>query len=198
LNLRGLSLAQRGAHQAANAAVALATIEELRQQGWCVSEEAIRRGLADTVLPGRVEFVAGEPAVVLDVAHNPAAVQALVETLAEFPASGRRTLVLSVSLDKDVRAIVHELVPHFDRFVVTQYLDNSRAVAAEELATLVRETLTEPESSRVTTCPTPGEAWQDVIRHAQPGELVCITGSFFLIAEMRAMVLQNKANSCKP
>jgi dihydrofolate synthase / folylpolyglutamate synthase len=208
-----LPLALRGAHQAANAAVALAVIEELRHQGWCVSAEAIRHGLAHTVLAGRVEFVPGEPDapdVVLDVAHNPASVRALVETLAEFPAAGRRTLVLSVSSDKDVGAIVRELVPHFDRFVVTQYRDNPRAVAADKLAGLVREALAErrvagvdghhgeaavAEPPAVVVCPSPKETWEEACRHAQPGELICITGSFYLIAEMRPLVLQSATNS---
>ena len=214
LNLHDLPLALR-AHQAANAAVALATIGELRHQGWCISVEAIRRGLADTVLPGRVEFVPGEPAVMLDVAHNPAAMRALVETLAEFPAAGRRTLVLSVSSDKDVRAIVGQLVPHFDRFVVTQFRENLRALAADELAGLVRGALElsgatgsasadsndtgkarrTPSIAAVTVCSTPKAAWEESCRHAQPGELVCITGSFFLVAEMRSLVLNRHCNT---
>ena len=65
--------------------------------------------------------------VVLDTAHNPASARALVEALAEMPAAVARTLVLSISHDKDVRAIVGELAPHFDRFIVTQYQENPRA-----------------------------------------------------------------------
>ena len=116
----------RGPHQAANAAVALATVAELRHQGWWISAEAMRQGLSTAALPGRVEVIAGEPSVVLDTAHNPASAQALVDTLAEMPAASRRTLVLSISHDKDLRAIVRELVPHFDRFVITQYQENPR------------------------------------------------------------------------
>jgi dihydrofolate synthase / folylpolyglutamate synthase len=209
-SLRGIQIAQRGPHQAANAAVALATIEELRHQGWSISEEAIRTGLGHTVLPGRVEFIPGEPAAVLDVAHNPASARALVAALAEFPLGDRRTLVLSVSADKDVRAIVRELAPHFDRFVVTQYCENPRAVPADKLADMVQEELAQLKRAEsrvagvdghrgaagvgkppaITVCPTPAEAWQAVSRVAEPGELVCITGSFFLVAEMRPLVLK--------
>lgn len=195
LCLNDLPLALRGAHQAANAAVALATIEELRRQGWCISEDAIRHGLAQTVLPARVEFLPGEPAVVLDVAHNPASARALVETLSENPTAGRRTLILSVSHDKDVRAIVRELAPHFDRFVVTQYLENPRAVPAAELADVVREALAKQAACDVTVCQTPREAWDEVCRQSEPGERVCIAGSFYLTAEMRPMVLQSATNA---
>jgi dihydrofolate synthase/folylpolyglutamate synthase len=129
----------------------------------------------------------GEPLVVVDAAHNPASARALVETLAEMPAASRRTLVLSVSYDKDVRAIVAALAPNFDRYVVTQYQENPRAVAAEELAEIVSNVLAGLNPA-VTVCPTPQEAWNYVLQTAMPGERVCIAGSFYLAAEMRQLV----------
>jgi len=182
--LSGVPLAMRGPHQAENGAVALAAAAELRHQGWCISTDAMRRGLATAWLPARVEFLAGPPAVVLDTAHNGASARALVESLAEFAPSGRRTLILSVSHDKDVAAIVRELVPSFDRVVVTQYQDNPRAVAADQLANLVREV-----AADVTICVPPRAAWDMVCRTAEAGELACVAGSFFLAAEMRPMLL---------
>ena len=190
LRLVGVRLAMRGPHQAANAAVALAAIAELRHQGWCVSSDAMRVGLSQAALPGRVEILAGEPTIVLDTAHNPASARALVETLAELPRPGRRTLVLSVSRDKDVRAIARELAPHFDRFIVTQYRENPRAVAAEKLAEIVRQLLT-GNGAEVTVRRTPHEAWSYVCQTATPTERVCITGSFYLTAEMRQLVLDS-------
>jgi dihydrofolate synthase/folylpolyglutamate synthase len=181
-------LAMWGAHQAANAAVALAVIAELRHQGWCVSADAMRLGLRQAALPGRVEIRPGEPTIVLDTAHNPASVRALVEALGEMPRPNRRTLVLSVSRDKDVRAIVGEVVQHFDRFIVTQYQENPRAVAADKLEEVVREALA-GRGAEVVVRPAPREAWRHVRQTAVPGELVCISGSFYLTAEMRQLVL---------
>jgi dihydrofolate synthase/folylpolyglutamate synthase len=186
--LTNIPLAMPGAHQAANAAIALATIEELRHQGWCVSADAIRRGLSTAILPGRVEVIGSNPMVVLDTAHNPASASALVEALAELPTPARRTLVLSVSHDKDVAAIVRELVPHFDRFVVTQYQENPRAVAAKTLAAMVNELLRHRELEAI-VCGSPAQAWQHVSQSTVDGELICITGSFYLVAEMRRLVL---------
>ncbi len=187
--LENARLAMRGVHQAANAAVALATIAELRQQGWCVSIDAMRRGLARATLPGRVEFLPGQPNVVLDTAHNSASAEALVNALEEFPRTGRRTLILSVSHDKDVPAIVRELVSHFDRVVATQYQDNPRAVPVGDLAELVRAECGGLTRLRVEVCPTPREAWETVCRDVELGELVCVAGSSYLAAELRPLVL---------
>ena len=187
--LANLPLAMRGPHQAANAAVALATIAELRHQGWCVSEDAMRQGLSRAVLPGRVEVFWGDPTVVLDAAHNPASARALVAALAELPSPTRRTLILSISHDKDVRAIVRELAPHFERFVVTQYQENPRAMPADQLAEMIRDEAAKSPTAPITVCPPPAEAWQHVRQTALPGELVCITGSFYLVAEMRPILL---------
>ncbi|MCI0335491.1 MAG: bifunctional folylpolyglutamate synthase/dihydrofolate synthase [Planctomycetes bacterium] len=194
LHLAPLPLAMRGPHQAANAAVALAAVAELRHQGWCISTDAMRLGLSRAKLAGRVEVVAGEPTVVLDTAHNPASARALVEALAEMAAAPRRTLVLSISHDKDVRAIVHELAPHFDRIVVTQYQDNPRAIGAKDLAQIVHDILGD---ARVEVCvsPTPHEAWHYVCRTAISHERACITGSFYLAAEMRRLVLTSAATA---
>jgi dihydrofolate synthase/folylpolyglutamate synthase len=192
-HLTNLTLAMPGAHQAANAAVALATIEELRHQGWCISADAMRSGLATAVLPGRVEVIAGNPTIVLDTAHNPASARALVEALAELPTPTRRTLVLSISHDKDVRAIVRELVSHFDRFIITQYQDNPRAVPAESLAQIVNEQSAH-RGLKSTVCPTPAQAWQHVHDSAIAGERVCVTGSFYLASEMRPLARTESAS----
>ncbi len=194
--LEGVPLAMLGEHQAANAAVALAVVAELRHQGWCISTEAMRAGLGRAALPARVEYFppgepasaggpAGSPAVVLDAAHNEASVRALVTTLAGWPQPTRRTLVVSASRDKDVTAIVRELAPAFDRSLVTQYQENPRAVPAAELAELLRDA----GAADVAECATPREAWELACRTAVPGELVVITGSFFLAAEMRPLVV---------
>jgi dihydrofolate synthase/folylpolyglutamate synthase len=193
--LSDVPLAMRGAHQAANAAVALATLAELRHQGWCLSTAAMRGGLAQARLPGRVELLSGEPNVVLDTAHNAASAKALVETLAEIAPTGRRTLILSVSRDKDVPAIVSELVPHFDRVLVTQYRENPRAVPASELAELVGREPAGTTGRQIDVFASPDEAWQEANSSAGPKDLVCIAGSFYLAAELRTLVLASRASS---
>jgi dihydrofolate synthase / folylpolyglutamate synthase len=170
--------------------VALAAVAELRNQGWCVSTDAMREGLATAKLPGRVEVFSGNPTVIVDTAHNPPSARALAAALAELAPAARKTLILAVSRDKDVRAIVRELVPHFDRVIATQYQLNPRALDASELAEIIEhEGFTTVPVAR---CATPGEAW-DLVRHAAAcEELVVIAGSFFLAAELRAAVVASQ------
>jgi len=180
-------LAMPGRHQAANAATALATISELWHQGWCISNDAIRAGLSRAALPGRVEITVSDPVIVLDTAHNPASARALVETLGDLPAGPRHTLILSISHDKDVRAIVRELTPHFERVIVTQYQENPRAVPVQELFEIVSNAALKSKTE-VVSCPTPQAAWQFATSSAAPGESICIAGSFYLAAEMRPLI----------
>jgi dihydrofolate synthase/folylpolyglutamate synthase len=135
---------------------------------------------------------------VIDTAHNPASARALIATLAELPPATRRTLIVSISHDKDVPAVVRELAPHFERIIVTQYQDNPRAVPVGELSTTFAESLTSsaPGSAGVSrpvellTSSTPSTAWHTAVDSATLGERICIAGSFFLAAEMRPMILQ--------
>ena len=143
-------------------------------------------------LPGRVEVMAGDPLFVLDTAHNPASARALVETLAELPAAARRTLIVSISSDKDVPAVVRELVPHFDRIIVTQYQDNPRAVPADQLLDIFRHENSNRKIS-LSVCSTPREAFQFATESAVPGECISVAGSFFLAAEMRPYLLHRQA-----
>jgi dihydrofolate synthase/folylpolyglutamate synthase len=143
--------------------------------------------MARAILPGRVELISVEPTIVIDTAHNAASAHALIEALAEFHAPARRTVMLSISRDKDVRAILQELAPHFQRFIVTQYQENPRAVSADALAGILRGVLA-GRPGEVSICPTPALAWQHVRQTLVPRELVCITGSFFLAAEMRPLM----------
>ena len=81
VEMTDIPLRMLGRHQADNAALAIATVAQLRKQGWRISSDAICETFSNLTLPGRIELVRRRPAVVLDVAHNVAAAEALVEVL---------------------------------------------------------------------------------------------------------------------
>jgi dihydrofolate synthase/folylpolyglutamate synthase len=185
--LNGVSLGLLGRHQAANAAVALAALEELMQQGWRIDESAIRRGLAELRWPARVEIVGRQPTVVIDAAHNVASVAALMETLAESITARRRILVFATTKEKDARGMLDLVLPRFDRVIFTRYTNNPRSVPPEELYDLAQE-LADANDRLQTECTIavdPTAAWSEVHELAERNDLVCITGSFFIAAQLR-------------
>jgi dihydrofolate synthase/folylpolyglutamate synthase len=195
--LESVSLGLLGRHQAANAAVALATLGLLQKMGWQISEDAIRRGLADVRCPARIEVVQQRPTVVLDVAHNVASIEALVQVLDENFVASRRVLLFASSKDKDARGMLRRLLPHFDQVVFTRFLNNPRSADPDELAQVARELAAEPdcrwphgETNIIHVCPDPESAWRQMSSFINPEDLVCVTGSFFFAAEMRPLLQQ--------
>ena len=194
--LNNIPLRLLGEHQAANAALAIATCLELRRQSWSICSSAIREGLSRLTLPARIEIVRREPMVVLDVAHNVASAKALAEVLQTSFSADLRVLVLATSKDKDVPGIVGELLPSFDYVIATQYLENPRAVPAEQLEEIIRQQigqLSDERTRQIEKIPNPLDAWQRAYeltgtlrdQGAKKETLVCVTGSFFIAAELR-------------
>lgn len=182
-----LELNLTGAHQAANAAVALATLGELARQGWTISEEAVRRGLAEVRWPARIEVLRRRPVVVLDAAHNVASIEALVQVLDESFSSPARLAVFATTRDKDIRGMLRILLPKFDEVILTRYTSNPRGAPPEELDALCAELA----PIRRHVCPDPVAAWKLAGQIARAEHLICITGSFFIAAEMRAAMRQS-------
>jgi dihydrofolate synthase/folylpolyglutamate synthase len=182
----GVSLGLAGRHQAANAATALMTLEELRARGCKLPESDIRRGLAELRWPARIEVISRQPAVVLDTAHNVASMQSLVETLEESFITQRRVLVFATTQDKDIRGMLEVLLPKFESVVFTRYQKNPRAVPVDELEQLAAELSTIPYYSTST----PEAAWHRARELATPDHLICVTGSFYLAAEIRPAIVE--------
>ena len=215
-----------GEHQRSNAALAIGAIQVLNRTnqhgkpdqhvrpGWGITDDQIRDGLAQAKLAGRTEIISRKPTVVIDIAHNVASIEAMlnaIEELNEWHSSKRRTLILATTRDKDAQTMLVPLLPKFDRIVFTKYQNNPRGKAAEELleiATGMAEVNSKPagegkelpseedvsSSHRVTVPelivrPTPTEAWELVLGDLAEDDLVCIAGSAFLVAELRPLLL---------
>jgi dihydrofolate synthase / folylpolyglutamate synthase len=173
-----------GRHQARNATVALATIFELRRQGWTISEEALKRGLRGVSLPARVEVISQRPAVILDSAHNTASIAALIATLNESFSARKRHLIFAATKDKDNRGMMELLLRAFDEIYLTHYTTNPRFVPPDELAKIASEIT----GRSLPIFSTPAEAWSAAQKNAATEDLICITGSFFLAGEMRRAI----------
>ncbi|MEV6906581.1 folylpolyglutamate synthase/dihydrofolate synthase family protein [Amycolatopsis sp. NPDC051071] len=141
LKLQGLGgvydqifLPLHGAHQAANAALALAAVEAFFGAGKDkqLVIEAVREAFAEVETPGRLERVRAAPTVLLDAAHNPHGAKALATTVAEEFAFRRLVAVAGVMADKDARGILDALEPVVSEIVVTKN-SSPRAMPLDEL-----------------------------------------------------------------
>lgn len=182
-----LPLPLLGAHQAHNAAVALAGFDVLAEVAprLTVTRDDVLRGFATLRWPARVEVLGHRPLLVIDGAHNGASAEALADTLRTcFPAA-RRTLVFGTTRDKDLRGQLHALLPLFDEVIATRYRENPRSLAPD---TIVSAVLMLSGRSAYTSAD-PAEALDLARRLTAPDGLICVTGSLFLAAEARAVVL---------
>lgn len=172
-----------GSHQAANGAVAVATLEVLRGAGFRLPDSAVAAGLADVDWPARIEVVSRQPTIVLDCAHNVPSAEALVRTLREsVPVAGRKVVVFAVSADKQFSDMLRILAGYFDHFHLCRYGNNPRCVPPEKLAEVLGEL------APATVHPSAATAWAAARAAAGPDDLVCVTGSVFLAGELQAAV----------
>ncbi|MEV4461473.1 folylpolyglutamate synthase/dihydrofolate synthase family protein [Microbispora sp. NPDC049633] len=122
-----------GAHQASNAAGALAAVEALTAGDDPLGEEVVRQGFAQVKSPGRLEVVRRGPTVLVDAAHNPAGMEATVEAITEAFGFTRLVAVVAVMADKDVDTILDLLEPVAEEIVVTCN-SSSRSLSPDDLA----------------------------------------------------------------
>ncbi|HEX7690230.1 MAG TPA: bifunctional tetrahydrofolate synthase/dihydrofolate synthase [Burkholderiaceae bacterium] len=175
--------ALRGANQLLNASGALAALEALRER-LPVTAQAVRVGLASVELPGRFQIVPGQPALVLDVAHNPHSVAALALNLDQMGFFPRTFAVFGAMHDKDLAGAVGKIVHLVDDWHVTD-LPLARAAKAAELAeTIWALTAAQPPSApkpRVTTHRSPQEALAAAMSQADPADRIVVFGSFYTV-----------------
>jgi dihydrofolate synthase / folylpolyglutamate synthase len=173
--------ALRGANQLLNAAGAIAALEALRSR-LPVTAQAIRTGLALVELPGRFQIVPGQPALVLDVAHNPQAVAALalnLDAMGYFPCTHA---VFGAMRDKDIPGLLAQMVPLVDVWHCCT-LPTARAASADELAALVRTAATGRigEPVAVHTHASPAAGLRAAAAAADPADRIVVFGSFYTV-----------------
>ena len=179
-----------GPHQAHNALLALAAGEAVLRDSGALSGEVVEAAFADMDSPGRLELVRRSPAVLVDAAHNPAGVEALVEAVQEAFAFERLVGVVGVLQDKDAEQILSGLEPLLDEVVITRST-SSRAQDVDDLAAIAEEVF---GPDRVHAVERLDEAVARAAELAEggtdgtpTGAGVLVTGSITLAAEVRTL-----------
>ncbi len=170
--------ALRGANQLINAAGVLAALEALRPR-LPISAQAVRNGLAMVELPGRFQIVPGQPALVLDVAHNAHAVAALAANLDAMGFYPTTHAVFGLMADKDLVSIFARIGPLIDRWYFCD-LPTPRAASAADLLTHWQARNTRVDASG-TPHAGPMAALRAAIAAADPADRIVIFGSFFTV-----------------
>ena len=178
-----------GAHQAQNAALALAAVEAFL--GDQVQPELVVEGFAQVDSPGRLERVRSAPTILLDGAHNPHGMAATVSALEEEFSFRHLVVVVAVLGDKDASGLLDLLEPVAARIVVTQN-SSPRSMPVAELAQLATDIFGE---DRVTVADTMPDAIEEAVVLAEEdssGELsgvaVLVTGSVVTVADARKLL----------
>ncbi|MFF1683906.1 MULTISPECIES: bifunctional folylpolyglutamate synthase/dihydrofolate synthase [unclassified Streptomyces] len=189
----GIFLPLHGAHQAHNAAVALAAVEAFfgigAEQSRLLDIDTVRKAFAGATSPGRLEVVRRSPTVVLDAAHNPAGARVTAEAISEVFDFSRLVGVVGASGDKNVRGVLEAFEPIFAEVVVTQN-SSHRAMDADELAAIAVEVFGD---ERVQVEPRLDDALEAAITLAEEeGEFsgggVLVTGSVITVGEARLLL----------
>ena len=166
-----------GDHQQENAATALAALGILCERGWQIADGDIVDGFTDIRWPGRMEEVGRRPWVIADGAHNGDSARRLREALLKYYRFGKVVLVVGVSADKNVQDIASELVP----LAPTVILTKSRHMRAAEPDSIAAA-FTRPDIILETT-DSVQQALSRARELASEGDLICVTGSLFVVGE---------------
>jgi dihydrofolate synthase / folylpolyglutamate synthase len=178
--LATLTLPVLGIFQRTNAATALAVFGQLPAE-LRPRRDSVERGLAGLVLLGRMEFIAGHPAVLFDIAHNVEKAGALVASLRDRFAGRRIHYVVAVGESKDARGILQVLASLPSTFTFTSFsVTGRRAVLPQRLATIA-----ESLGGWGRAIADPLEALTVARRTAAPEDVVVVTGSTFIVAVLR-------------
>ncbi len=172
-----LSIPLLGQYQLGNAATAVAALEVLAARGFDISRDSIIDGLARVSWAGRFQILSQHPLMIVDGAHNPDSARKLRESLVQYFDFDRAILVTGVSFDKDIDGIVSELVPLFDKVIVTRSR-HPRAMALDQLTAAFGRQGVEAQAAE--SIP---EALSLARSIAGARDLICVAGSLFVVAE---------------
>jgi len=182
--LNGLTVPLRGEHQLSNAALALAVIEIINENGFIVDSEAIYAGLKKTHWEARMEILCDRPFFLLDGAHNPSGVSALRSGLKGGFSWRRLILIFAALADKDYCAMMKKIAP-MAALTILPPLQTGRAVPARDMARVMKGL-----GYRAVVSRSVNQAILKAMKMAGDGDIICALGSFYLAGEVKQVFHQ--------
>ncbi len=173
-----------GEHQALNCGLALALLDQLKSQGMKIDDEQAIVGLRAVNLPGRMEMIAKNPRILVDGAHNAASVQALLRAIGQHIPYDSMVMIFGCAADKDIKGMMNRIATGADKVIFTQAVNTPRAARPEDLAAEYEEQ--SGKTAQVTQ--TLEEALAIAKSAVSREDLICITGSFYLVGEAKQLI----------
>ncbi len=180
-----------GRFQVRNALTALAAARMLAERGAPVEDEAISRGISATVWPGRLERISERPEIFVDGTHNPAGAREIAVFWEQFLPGRNIVLIYGAMRDKAVDEIAGLLFPRVSTVILTAPAQ-SRAISAAHLAEM-----TGHHAQHVEVVANPAQALTRAIEIASPEDVIFITGSLYLVGELRRSWMSRSASQAK-
>lgn len=175
-----------GTYQLENLMLALTVLEELERAGFDLQPEKVRSGIRRAVWPGRFEVLWEEPLLVIDGAHNPAAVERLTETIQKNFTNREIIYIIGVLADKDYEGMTGDYLAKAKQ-VYTLTPPDLRALDAETLAERIGRF-----TEHVNIAGGVGEALEQAFRTAKKEDVIVVFGSLSYLGEVKRILLERR------
>jgi len=169
-----------GIHQAVNCGLALAMLDKLKGCGFDIDNDKTVAGLAKVKLPGRMEMICEDPRILIDGAHNAASIRALMYAIGQSIPYDSMIVIFGCNEDKDAKGMLQELQFGADKVVFTRS-NSAKAMSPDELV----EMYATISGKMCQSAPAIGEALRLAKSAVGKEDLICITGSFYLIGQAK-------------
>jgi dihydrofolate synthase / folylpolyglutamate synthase len=184
---KNLKIGMVGKHQIENASLAIRTIEQLSVVSYQLSEKNIRNGLQSAFIPGRFEIIREDPYVILDGAHNPDKIQALVNTVQTVFPGKRATLIIAIKNDKNAKEMISQILLITEKLIVTEYEINNdlgkvRSYKATDLSGMIRDL---NGQMKLEVIRKPIDTLKSAIKVSGKENIILVTGSLYLVGEIK-------------
>jgi dihydrofolate synthase / folylpolyglutamate synthase len=171
-----------GEHQAVNCGLALAVLDALKGKGFAIDDTLALEGLARTRISGRMELICNDPRILIDGAHNPASMEALIKTIGQHVSYDSMLVIFGCAADKDADQMLDQIAMGADKVIFTKS-DNLRSADPAELALRFEE-----RTGRMAQWTnTVSEAIRTAGSVVTRGDIICVTGSFCLAGDAKKL-----------
>jgi dihydrofolate synthase/folylpolyglutamate synthase len=175
-----LAVPMMGEHQAINCGLALAIIDKLKSRGFNINDSKAMEGLSKTSMPGRMEIISTQPRVLVDGAHNAASLDALMKAIGQHIPYDSMVVIFGCCADKDIPGMLERITSGADKVIFTK-VDSIRTANPDELAARYVELY----GKMAQVARSLEEALAIANRAVTREDLICITGSFYLVGEAK-------------